>query len=383
MNSDVDRNAATNLPAVVIATVTPWSELPRLRHQLTRHLTKYANILYIDFPSNWRQLRSESYTSPEPNLTVWRAPSSVHLPWRLTASLPQFSRLERLLTIRRIRKLPFLRDHSAEGLISFDFRRPWLLSSGIAVRTAFVCNDDFTLFAPSRRTAILIQNQIRESAALAQHVYITSEHYTALVAQPDKTTVIIPGHDYRVPNSPLPSPIHPPIRVGFVGNIDKRLDFKLIAEAGRCAGIELHFIGVCDSERTRLLLSEVPNLRIAPPLYGSNLFDWMLGMNVLWMPYKLPDAWALSVTLPNKTLSYLATGRPVIVSGLRAVTALGPGVILLYKREIPIGPYIHEVLRADTATIQRDRLNIALQHSAKNAFRPIRNQILPPDFSAT
>ena len=38
-----------SLPHVVCLTSTKWKDFPRIRHQITRQLKRFCNVIYIEF----------------------------------------------------------------------------------------------------------------------------------------------------------------------------------------------------------------------------------------------------------------------------------------------------------------------------------------------
>lgn len=356
---------------VLIATVTPWEELPRLRHQVARYLAKSHRVVYLTFAKNWRARQTSNLREVEPNTHVWTVPHSIGVPWRFKAAFPWLAMFERHSVLKGLKSLPRCVAPPYHAHVQFDFSRPWLLGLGLAKNSAYICNDDFRLFAPNPQAALLIEKQIQECSALAGAVFITSEKYRSLVAAPNKTRLLIPGHSFKVPIEPHPTMPFPPMRVGFVGNIDKRLDFELIRLASMDSRIALHFIGNCDSETTRQNLLGLANLQISPPLYGDELFSWMASMHILWMPYNLPKEWASSVTTPNKTMSYFATGRPVVVCGLESAPAISSVRTYLYDKSTGLGDYFTGILASDTLENQRQRLSVAAEHTADKTFQSI------------
>lgn len=307
----------------------------------------------------------------EDGLTVVRVPNLVPVPWRLKASYPWIQAVERWRLRTFLGKLPGEYRPSYRGTVNFDYTRPWLQGMNLSPRSVYICNDDFTLFALSQTAKNLVRRQIRACAKQACRTFITSKEYQDLVGLSGRATVLVPGHSHAVPATPPPLPKAPPIRVGFVGHIDKRLDLDLIQRAASDGELALHFIGKFDGESSRDRLNHMPNVHLHEPLFEADLFEWMLSMHVLWMPYALPKDWAESVTTPNKTLSYFATGRPIVVTGLSQAPEVDGVAADLYRGPEPISSFLKGVVARDTAACAEQRLVIGRRYTADQTFKPI------------
>jgi hypothetical protein len=361
INVDVKNNAAW----VVVATMTPWDELPRLRHQVARALTRHYNVFYINFPINWRKKLPERWSQPEPGIVVWEPSSRLYLPWRLTARHYRLRQFEASYFRQQIQRR--LQDFEIKpvALVNFDYRQAWLMDHELFPKMIYICNDDFSLFAPMQGLAELVREQIHQSAAKSDFCLVTSESYLPILDVGQKAQVFVPGHDLPVLDAPQfrPYQFGDRIRVGFMGNIDKRLSASIIERVVREPDLEWHMIGRVADPHMLDWLGSFKNIELYSPLTGRPLLEWLLEMDVLAMPYDLPEKWANSVSTPNKTLSYFASGKPIVISSLPAFCDWGP--YTLYHANTP-EEFVLQVRRArseDTVSRAQSRIDLAREYT--------------------
>ncbi len=76
---------------VVVTTVTPWNEPPRIRHQVTRQLCRFYNVLYVElFP---RDRGSASVRRINDNLIVTQVGKYIRGIQRLFFLIPFLERI--------------------------------------------------------------------------------------------------------------------------------------------------------------------------------------------------------------------------------------------------------------------------------------------------
>ena len=233
--------------------MTPWDELPRLRHQMTRALSHHYRVLYISLPTDWRRKRAAAWSDPEPNIMVWSPSNWFTLPGRITAMSP----LARICEIRYLRRSleRWLSARSIKpvALVTFDYRHSWLLDHPVFPRTVYVCNDDFSVFAPTPRLAKLVLAQMQHAAERADECLATAAPLAQTLGIGARARVFLPPHDIPVAD---PYPVAPyqsgqRIRVGFMGYLDRRLDMHIIDRVAAEPDLEWHMVGpVAPKSRT-------------------------------------------------------------------------------------------------------------------------------------
>ncbi len=349
---------------VVVATMTPWDEPPRLRHQITRALSRYYRILYIEFPTNWRRKYAERWSQPEPQITVWRPSSWFHLPWRLTAQ--NWPALQFEIFYLRTSLQRWLKSTGVKplALVSFDYRHAWLMDHRLFPKTIYICNDDFTLFAPTPRLASLVQRQMQETANSADVCLVTSEFYLQILGAGSKARVFVPGHDLPLAIEPRVRPyrVGDCIKVGYMGYIDRKLGLGYIKRVAREHDMEFHMIGPVTDPSLQERLTSL-GVYLYSPQTGEPLLKWLLEMDVLIMPYDLPERWSKGVSTPNKTFAYFAAGKPIIVSSLP--NFLDWGEYNVYHAGTP-DEFVTQIRRArseDSPDKARSRIELAREYS--------------------
>jgi glycosyltransferase involved in cell wall biosynthesis len=112
--------------------------------------------------------------------------------------------------------------------------------------------------------------------------------------------------------APLPRP-----RLGYVGVVDERLDYRLIGDlAGELPGASVVFVGPT-AKVDPASLPAAPNLHWLGSRPYADLPRYLAGFDVCLMPFA--DNAATEFINPTKTLEYLATGRPVVSTPVRDV----------------------------------------------------------------
>lgn len=382
IGAQIKNNAAW----VVVTTMTPWNELPRLRHQITRALARHYRVFYIEFPTNWRSKLAAHWSQPELGIIVWRPSSLLYLPWRITAQHRIIRQFEIQYFRKQLDQCLYRWEIKPKALINFDYRHAWLMDHKAFPRTIYICNDDFSLFAPTPRLAEIVREQIHKSATSADFCLVTSESYLPILDVGPKAQVFAPGHDLPVLDAPQVRPYQPGdrIRVGFMGNIDKRLSIPIIERVAREPDLEWHLIGHVADSHLLDWLGSFEHIKLYSPLSGQPLLEWLLDMDVLAMPYALPEKWANSVSTPNKTFSYFAAGKPIVVSSLPAFSQRGD--YMVYQADTP-EEFVVQVRHAraeDSVDRAQIRINLAREYTWERRITVILDLIErePPVVSA-
>ena len=371
----------SNVDWIVIATATAWSELPRLRHQVTRALSRYYRVLYIHFSYEWRRKHTTHYTCVEPNITVWCPSNILTVPEPIAARVPLVGVAEELffkLSVQRVLKRMKIKPIA---VINFDHRHHWIQDHRLFPRAIYICNDDFSGLARragNPRVAMRRAKQMRSAAQRSDVSLATSEHIARILEVGEKARVFYPGHDLPVPDAPRLDDEHSSgcIKVGYMGYIDSRLNVAWIRTAAARCDIEFHVIGpISSTEVHAALLSS--NVKVHSPLTGKPLLEWLQGMDVLTIPFDLEQELAPAFAILNKTFFYLAAGKPIVVSDLRGFVELGPDIVY---RAGTAEEFVNQIRRArwtdDTDKVSR-RLHIAREHTWEKRIKIICDLIGP------
>lgn len=177
--------------------------------------------------------------------------------------------------------------------------------------------DDWSLHASYKKEAELLRKNYQQISGAARHIFTVSEGLVK--AFPSEKAHWIPnGADLSgftqglsLPDdlSALPHPL-----IGYVGTVQERLDFRLLASVcGQHRDKTFVFIGPV----WKGVQSEVDALKRSCPnalFLGRRSYDlvpsYLAGMDAAMIPHRL-DAF-ISTTNPMKMYDYLAAGKPVI-----------------------------------------------------------------------
>jgi glycosyltransferase involved in cell wall biosynthesis len=304
---------------VVLTSITPWNEIPRLRHQVARQLSRFFNVLWLRLPFH-RDGQGAYSSEPRlvhPGITAFEpTPLSRHL-LRVWAREPVSQMVINRWVARKVDHL--IQDYAPHATILVNFF-PWcpqLLRLPRFRAAIYICNDDFAAqLAPLHRW----------HARLTEHRTVAIAHACLAVSAPiaarfrrwnGNTHLYMPGVELE-PDSVCTPPSVPRVdgttRVCFMGKIDRRLQYSwlehLVAASPK---VHLSLIGPISEPNAVKKLLSLERTQWHPPRFGRDLFDFLSRHDVLVAPY-LPDMpGSGKVTIPNKLFQYLATGRPVVM----------------------------------------------------------------------
>jgi glycosyltransferase involved in cell wall biosynthesis len=145
--------------------------------------------------------------------------------------------------------------------------------------------------------------------------------------------------------SQLPHP-----RIGFIGLIYEKLDFRLLARvAERFSQGSVVMIGPVDYCDARL--SRMPNVHFMGKQPYDDLPRWMVGLDALVLPYLVDDM--IRQSGPLKLRECLAAGKPTVSVDVPEVRIMQPHVRVAATHE----EFLSELEQAVSATeLASDRL---------------------------
>lgn len=210
----------------------------------------------------------------------------------------------------------------------------------------YYCVDDFSNWAGFDHELVR-----KMEARLIEHTDVaiaTSHLLQSLLRAQGKDADLLPhGADISL-FSAIPEREHPMLagingpRVGYFGAIDERLDDKLIAELAR-ARPDIAFILAGPRLAAHSRLDVLSNVHFIGEMAYSNLPYLVAGLSALLLPYRVDRSTA--AISPLKLKEYLATGRPVVVSGLAEVSE--------YAAHLTIGRNMADWLTAIDEAVQK------------------------------
>ncbi len=347
------------MDTIVLTTRTTWDEPPRIRHQIAWQLAKNYRVIFVETPAVWRKRYGTSSNKIKENIHRVQLSNKYCCPGRidlLSSTIHNFT--ERYLLDELLYELNKLRTGK---LILFNFNYDFLNLMHLSDFTLkiYFCNDDFPAMALNKqyaRITLYREQQVAQSADLCLAVSYPLEKKLKRLNK--NTHLFLPGHSFSI-GEHMSMPINNslPIKVGFMGYIDYRLHYEWLHYAGEQNDLEMHLIGPV----------EAGCLEGPWCLYGSKsgseLQTILENMDILIMPYRTSLKFINAVTAPNKLFSYLAVGKPVVISDMPNFLDLGPGVIYRAKTKEDFVKKIRVAYNENNTSFVLKRLDIARQNT--------------------
>ena len=340
-SSYTDNNGPCMPDIGVIALVPdPWNSWWQPRHHVLSKLAQYFHVVWVNPSDDWREMlrswRSGSPagadTFPPPGLEIYEPefwlPKVYYPKWleRFTFDA-RLKRARRSLTSRGCRKiiLYLWRPEFAHALSSIPFDL-----------SCYHIDDEYSFSA--------IDSLDPEEIAVIDKVNQVFIHSHGLLERKgaiNPNTAFIPnGVDYPVYAEAAPEPNdlgaipHP--RIGYSGFIKKQLDWPLILELTR-GHPKWSFVFVGPLSPHPEIAPIVRELSCRPNVYflgAKSQFDlaaYPQHFDVCIMPYRV-DGYTNQI-FPLKMNEYLASGQPVVSSGIRSLLDFSSVITLAASAE--------------------------------------------------
>lgn len=219
-----------------------------------------------------------------------------------------------------LQKLVLVAAAPAAGDVAGDFGED---------RIVYYCVDDFSNWAGFDHD--LVRNMEARLIERTDVAIATSHLLQSLLQAQGKDADLLPhGADISL-FSAIPEREHPLLadikgpRVGYFGAIDERLDDKLLAGLAR-ARPDIAFILAGPRLAAHPRLETIANVHFIGEMAYANLPYLVAGLSALLLPYRVDRSTA--AISPLKLKEYLATARPVIVSGLAEVNEFASHLVI-------------------------------------------------------
>lgn len=322
---DDDRRPADT---AVLVTRTVWTEIPRLRHQIARALAGHYRVLFVETPTDWRGTGPTVVEPVEPHVVRCRLSSRGNVPRPARLHLPGVNAMVQRFYMKEIRDCL---DRAGGGgdvvLLNFNHDATRIMASPVFSARLYICNDDWPAKAPGALARLAVGRQEARVARTADCCLAVSYPLVARLERFNpRTRLFLPGHDF---------PAAPPerherrdgrIRATFMGNVNRRVDGEWLSFAARQPDLEVHSIGTVELPDQEAAALRDAGVRFHEPRYGDALRRLLQAADVLVIPYRLLDD-VLAVTASNKLFSYIAAGKPVVISDMPHFIDFGPGII--------------------------------------------------------
>jgi glycosyltransferase involved in cell wall biosynthesis len=352
------RRFAVDKPLAVVVTMTAWHEPPRIRHQVTRQLTRYYNVLYVElaFDSSGKREMLERIGN---DLLIYRPQRLSGLMLRLRHHAEYFRRRFSDAYVSNIETTIRELGYEEAVLVSFQYDFPEILRSPLFRRRIYFCNDDFQTGQRwwARSMKLRAEGAVVRGADMSLAVSVPLVQ--KLRASSPNAELFLPGHEFEA--SRLVTALrerHRPIRACYMGFINPRLQIAWL-EALADAAIELTLIGPLEQESLFAPLLARGNVRHLGSLVGEQLRAALTSCDVFVMPYDVTQPAVRAITAPNKLFQYLACGRPVVCSNLPCLLQLPDKFVYVAADAQQFVDAVHTAFDEDTVESATARLDFS------------------------
>jgi len=376
-----DKNSVTelfsdpSLPLVVVVTKTNWNEPPRMRHQVTRQLLRFFNVLYVQKNHNNKSDTLKKISNRQ--VIFIPAFEGTFLP-RAYAWLPVYQNAVNNRYVSKIDKLVRSFGAKTNILINFEFDFFQVMNLETFDLKFYICVDEFPKMQGSKAKKSILKRIIQENllqlyenkVASLSDICLTC-HYPLqrkLKRVNRNVEMFFHANDLKIKYGKISEKKlirNRPINVGFMGYIDRRLDIAILNEILCQQDMKLFLIGQFHNINRNVFESDLSSQRltITGNLYGDELYDYMSHLDVLIMPYipTIPDVQVL--TTSSKLFQYIATGKPIVISDLPNYIKMPEGIYYRAKKTSDFIRKIRDAFDEDNEELIKLRLKIATENT--------------------
>jgi glycosyltransferase involved in cell wall biosynthesis len=340
----------------LVNTITDWNEPPRARHQVAQALSGDHEVIFV----------TKSVVGL-PGLRIFLAENKMKV---VTPSFPYSAkiriRIGWLNTIyqywlfRKLKKL-----HQDSVVINFDFTANHLHQ--FFSRSIYYCNDDHLAMSYKFNPGWIARYQDRCEKVMAEESTFcvgTSEYLTSKLKKKNHNSFEIRLGAPEVEDAESLSRYRPkskvPVNVGIVGYLDT-IDTSLLNHIVSLDELEITAVGPI-SEKKKMTLKNRERIRFTGSLEGNDLFMEVGRFDVGLIPYKLDSSIERT---PNKLWLYLALGKPVVISNIKAIRKWAFPDYFVYRSD-STAEFIELIKRAreeDNPELVRARIDFAKRNS--------------------
>lgn len=349
-------------PLAVVTTVTSWHEPPRIRHQVTRQLARFYNVLYVELSAAASAGKDEWETISD-SVLVFRPRISTRLGRRLRSHLDWFRRRYGMAITRRVEAAIGRVGHESAVLINFQYDLPELMRSKRFITKIYLCNDDFQ---SGHRWWTRRMNRLAEAAVIAAAdacLAVSPPLLQMLRRSTGAAALFLPGHEFASGAQPRLRTRERPIRVCYMGFINARLRVDWLVELARQSQFDLTLIGPIESPGHYAELLSFSTVRHVGALSGAELQERLQAADVLIMPYDTRQAAVRAISAPNKLFQYLACGRPVVCSDLPSLAVLPEGFLYTAADATQFAAVVRQAFEEDSEALVAARLDYSSRNS--------------------
>jgi len=369
-----------------------WEDMWQSRHQIMLELSQQGKVLFVSRPFSLRELFEDRGTGKLPaSGLVKRSENLYSLVFpKWLSEIYRYPSLRRLLERARaayVRRA--IRKLGIEKPVLFVWNPHFLEFVG-TLKESLVCyyvDDEFSSYAgltePERKSILEREDQLLRIATVAfangGALRALKNTYGNVIDVPMSADFSLFSQS-RNPETRVPEDLaklpHP--RVGYVGNINDKIDVGLLADLAK-ARPDWHFplIGPV-SMRTPEYKADLRRLESLPNVYflglktRQELPSYIKGFDVCLMPYRT-SGWAYYV-YPLKLHEYLASGKPAVGS---ALTSLQPfeGLIRIGRSPEEWLSAIQDSLEEKDDSLGEKRVQVAYENRVEARVKAILEAI--------
>jgi len=348
------------MDTLVITTVSNWYEVPRIRHQVAKQMSRFYNVLYVETPTQWKYWYDTKIEKVEKNITRCRLTNHFTLPYRVYKYVPFLKEYHEKFLVKEVYKVISIFKNSKFILINFNWDFLQIMRQDIFHLKIYLCNDNFASMINDE----MIKRQLikREQEVVANADLCLGVSYfllNKLKKYNNNSQLFLPGHEFNIKRrGKIIKEEKKIIKIAFMGYIDFRIDFDWLEYASMQGDIKVNLIGPI--KKSSELNSYVKNKLFIfhKPKFGQELQDFLESMDVLVMPFNLrfnPEA----ITAPNKLFSYISTGRPIVISNLPNFIKFDYGIIYLANSKESFVSQIRKAYNEDSDELREKRFKLA------------------------
>ena len=363
------------MDTLVITTVSNWYEVPRIRHQVAKQMSKFYNVLYIETPTQWKHWYNTKIEKVEKNITRCKITNHFILPGRIYQYVPFLKDYYEKYLLKEIYKVLNTYKNSKFILINFNYDFLQIMKQDIFRLKIYLCNDDFpSMINDKIRKRKLIKREQKVAVNADLCLGVSYFLVNKLKAYNDNSHLFLPGHEFNINREKnIRKRSKKRIKIVFMGYISYRIDFDWLEYALMQRDIEVHLIGPIENNYKMKIGVYLKNnlINLHKPKFGNKLQSFLESMDVLVIPFNLSKFNSKAITAPNKLFSYIATGKPIVSSNFPNLIKFKHGIIYFADSNKTFVSQIRKAYNEDSDELREKRFEIA----EKNTWEKRGNEL--------
>jgi glycosyltransferase involved in cell wall biosynthesis len=363
-----------------------WEDLWQSRHQIMWRIAQDHKVLFVSPPFSFAQVVADRKKKNLPPSGVIHRGAGLYTlvfpKWMF--ELFGYPRLERIMAylraqyIRRMAKKLQLRDTTL--FVWHPYFSGFVGVLGAAV-TCYYVDDEFASYPDqSESERIALRQREDELMRRVDQLFVNGPALMAIKNRYGNGINVPMSADFELfsmaskPGTKVPADLAaiPSPRIGYVGNVNDKVDFGLLSElATRRPDWSIVLVGPVNArshsdefERLR----QFPNVFILGAKPRESLPQYNKGLDVCLMCYRM-DGWAYYI-YPLKLHEYLASGKPVVGSPLVSLQEFD-GVIRIARNAEEWLEHIDAAVRDRDESLAAKRIQTAYENRSEERVRVI------------